>query len=66
MDFRQLVSSSVEALSVQATNKGIALKTVLEMPEETTCRVWGDEVRLQQTLANILSNAFRFTPEGAW
>jgi PAS domain S-box-containing protein len=64
VDFSHLVSSSVQALSVQATDKGIALKTVLEIPEEMTCRVWGDEVRLQQILANILSNALKFTPEG--
>jgi len=64
VDLRQVVSSSVQALSVQAAKKGIVLKSVLEMPEEMTCRVWGDEVRLQQILANMLSNALKFTPEG--
>jgi PAS domain S-box-containing protein len=65
VDLRQVVGSSVQALSVQAANKGIVLKSVLEMPEEMTCIVWGDRVRLQQILANILSNALKFTPEGA-
>ena len=64
VELRQVVSSSVQALAVQAANKGIVLKSVVEVPEEMTCRVWGDEVRLQQISANILSNALKFTPEG--
>jgi PAS domain S-box-containing protein len=64
VDLKQIVSSSVQALSVEAAKEGIALKSVLEIPEEASCNLWGDELRLQQILANILSNALKFTPEG--
>jgi PAS domain S-box-containing protein len=64
VDLKQLVSLSVQALSVQAACKGIVLRSVLEIPEGMTCRILGDEVRPQQILENILGNALKFTPEG--
>jgi signal transduction histidine kinase len=64
VDFKDIVSSSVETLRAQATEKGIALETFVEIPEEIGCTVLGDEVRLEQILANILSNALKFTPNG--
>lgn len=36
----------------------------MEIPGEVDCKVWGDKIGLQQILANILSNALKFTPEG--
>ena len=64
VDLKELVRSSVETLQVQAASRGVALKSVMEIPPNTTCRVWGDKVGLQQVLANILSNALKFTPKG--
>ena len=64
VDLKQIVRSSVETLQAQAARKGIALNSLVEIPEEIDCRVWGDKVGLQQILANILSNALKFTPDG--
>jgi PAS domain S-box-containing protein len=64
VDLKELVLSSVETLQPQAAREGIALTSCVEIPEKSECRVWGDKVGLQQILANILSNALKFTPEG--
>ena len=64
VDLKELVRSSVETLQVQAARQGVALKSAVEIPPNITCRVWGDKVGLQQVLANILSNALKFTPKG--
>jgi hypothetical protein len=63
LDLKQIVVSSVESLRLKAVEKGIVLKSIVEIPEDVECRVWGAEVRLQQILANILSNSLKFTPE---
>ena len=65
VDLKEVVRSSVETLQIQATRQGVALKSVVEIPPKTACIVWGDKVALQQVLANILSNALKFTPKGA-
>jgi signal transduction histidine kinase/CheY-like chemotaxis protein len=64
IDLKQVLSASVETLRVQAAEKGIALERFVEVPEEVSCRVLGDEARLHQILANLLSNALKFTPSG--
>jgi PAS domain S-box-containing protein len=66
VDLKDIVRSSVQTLQILAARKRIALKSVVEIPEELACRVWGDKVGLLQILANILANALKFTPdEGA-
>ena len=62
VDLKQIVTTSVETLRPQAAEKGIALESVVEIPQEVSCRIWGDEARLRQILGNLLSNALKFTP----
>jgi signal transduction histidine kinase/CheY-like chemotaxis protein len=64
VDLKQVVRTSVETLRVQAAEKGVFLESFVEVPEEVSCTVWGDEARLHQILANLLSNALKFTPSG--
>jgi signal transduction histidine kinase/CheY-like chemotaxis protein len=64
VDLRQVVRAGVETLRVQAAERGIALESFVEVPAEISCRIWGDEARLHQILANILHNALKFTPRG--
>jgi signal transduction histidine kinase len=63
LDLKKIVISTVESFAVSAAGKGIALKSIVEIPEGVACKVWGAQVRLQQILANILTNSVKFTPE---
>lgn len=58
---RALVENLTSLYYAQASAKGIQYETVLigEVPTE----IYGDSLRLNQILANFLSNALKFTPE---
>ena len=64
IDLKQIVHTSVETVRPEAGKKGIALESLIEIPQEISCRIWGDEVRLRQILGNLLSNALKFTLSG--
>jgi signal transduction histidine kinase len=64
VDLKQVVRESVETWRVQAAEKGIAVATMVEIPETIPCTVLGDEARLHQILGNLLSNSLKFTPSG--
>lgn len=60
-----LMNSVVSQGMVQASKKG--LKLFCDTPPEfkSLC-VFGDQVRLQQVLADFLLNAVQFTPASGW
>lgn len=56
-----VIKNSLEVVAGEADQKGITLKQ--ELPQSLP-KVWGDEIRLQQVLTNLLVNAVRYTPSG--
>ncbi len=61
-DLSDLVGSLIQAFSIQAKRKGLAMN--LNWAPETPRYVKGDPLRLRQILANLLANALKFTSEG--
>ena len=55
VDLKQVVRTSVETLRVQAAEKGVFLESFVEVPEEVSCTVWGDEARLLRFLFRVFS-----------
>lgn len=61
LDLGAVVDAAVEAAEADAASKGVALKLTRSA---TPIQLRGDPVRLQQAIANLLSNATKFTPSG--
>jgi PAS domain S-box-containing protein len=62
-DLRELARTTVAAFQEAAAQKGIALN--LQLSEDLPPRLRGDPNRLRQILNNLISNAIKFTSQGA-
>ena len=63
VDVRELVQQAIDNNQAYAAERGVHLQLVTSSGEDIT--VTGDTNRLLQVLANLLSNAAKFSPAGA-
>ncbi len=61
-DLAELARSTLDLFGHAASHKGLTLS--LSMPVGRDLMVRGDPVRLRQVIANLISNAVKFTPAG--
>ncbi|MFY3386292.1 CHASE domain-containing protein [Paracidovorax sp. MALMAid1276] len=63
LSLETLLANSASLFAHQAEQKGLSF--VLDIPPDLPASVRGDPLRLTQVLSNLLSNALKFTTEGA-
>lgn len=64
VDLFMLASDAVEDARVNAPERDVTL-VGLEGPQPSSAPTSGDEQRLRQVVANLMTNALRYTPEGS-
>jgi two-component system, OmpR family, sensor histidine kinase BaeS len=64
VDVNSLVACVLERFKLLAENRRIVVSMNLEKTAGQSPKVWGDPLRLEQILSNLMSNALRYTPEG--
>lgn len=62
-DLHDVVKNIEGLFKNQAENKGLKLNIVI--PDNMPCGLYGDDVRIQQILANVVSNGVKYTDSGA-
>ena len=63
IDYRAIVSDTLRLMKAAADEKQISMDASLP---ETIPPVRGDSDKVLQVLANLVSNAIKYTPEGGW
>lgn len=61
LDLPEVVAAALEAVALPAERRKISLETRLD---KTAGPIFGDSLRLQQMISNLLTNAIKFSPEG--
>lgn len=61
-DVSSMINDLVNSISERARNKG--LDFVLEVDHTLPCMLFGDDVRIQQVIMNLLTNAVKYTESG--
>ncbi len=61
IDLRPLIRQSLENFNNSLSEKDQKLEVEIS---PTTPRIWGNAVRIQQMIANLVSNAIKYTPKG--
>lgn len=58
-----VINDLLNLVQVKAEEKGLEIKC--EIAQDIPCRLYGDDLRLKQILANILGNAVKYTNQGS-
>lgn len=62
-DLHDVIKNIEGTFKHQAENKGLKLN--FSIPDDMPCGLYGDDLRIQQIIANIVSNGVKYTDRGA-